>query len=52
MVMIIEGLPYFVFPEKMKSWMEKIMEMNDGALRWMGFTLMLAGLFIVYLGRR
>ena len=52
MVMIVEGLPYFIFPEKMKIWMEKIKEMNDVPLRWMGFTLMFAGLFLVYLGRR
>ena len=52
MVMIVEGLPYFIFPEKMKSWMEKIIEMHEGALRWVGFTLMLSGLLLVYLGRR
>jgi len=52
MVMIVEGLPYFIFPEKMKSWMKKIIEMHEGALRWAGFTLMLAGLLLVYLGRR
>jgi len=36
----------------MKSWMKKIIEMHEGALRWAGFTLMLAGLLLVYLGRR
>jgi uncharacterized protein YjeT (DUF2065 family) len=51
MVMIIEGLPYFAFPEKMKSWVSKIMEMPDGTLRRFGITLMLLGLFLVYLGR-
>ena len=50
--MIVEGVPYFIFPDKMKSWMEKIIEMHEGALRWVGFTLMLAGLILVYLGRR
>jgi len=50
--MIVEGLPYFIFPDKMKNWMEKIIEMHEGALRWAGFTLMLAGLLLVYLGRR
>ena len=24
MVMIVEGLPYFAFPQKMKAWMRKI----------------------------
>jgi len=52
MVMIVEGIPYFIFPEKMKGWMVKIIEMHEGALRLIGFTLMLAGLLLVYLGRR
>ncbi len=51
MVMIIEGLPYFAFPEKMKSWMQKIFEMPDEALRKFGFIIMLMGLFLVYLGK-
>jgi len=32
MVMIVEGLPYFAFPEKMKSWIEKVIEIPDGSL--------------------
>ena len=51
MVMIIEGLPYFTFPDKMKSWLLKIMETPDGGLRRLGLGLMLAGLALVYLGR-
>lgn len=51
MVMIIEGLPYFAFPEKMKLWMQKIFEMPDEALRKFGFIIMLMGLFLVYLGK-
>ena len=51
MVMIIEGLPYFAFPEKIKSWLEKINEIPDRALRGFGFMLMLTGLLLVYLGR-
>jgi uncharacterized protein len=52
MVMIIEGLPYFAFPEKMKIWVSKILEMPDGWLRRFGVVLMLAGLCLVYLGKR
>ncbi|MBU3980634.1 MAG: DUF2065 domain-containing protein [Proteobacteria bacterium] len=51
MVMIIEGLPYFAFPEKMRLWMQKIFEMPDEALRKFGFIIMLMGLFLVYLGK-
>lgn len=52
MVMIVEGLPYFASPEKMKSWIYKLTELPDGILRKFGFGLMLAGLLLVYLGRR
>jgi len=51
MVMVIEGLPYFAFPERMKFWLEKIVEMPDETLRKFGFIIMLIGLFIVYLGK-
>ena len=52
MVMIIEGVPYFVFPEKMKSWVRKVLEIPEGSLRRFGFVLMLIGLWLVYLGRK
>jgi len=52
MVMIIEGIPYFVFPEKMKSWVRKVLEIPEGSLRRFGFVLMLIGLWLVYMGRR
>jgi len=52
MVMIVEGLPYFAFPEKMKSWIEKVIEIPDGSLRKIGLILMLAGLFLIYLGKK
>ena len=52
MVMIIEGLPYFAFPEKMKFWIQKIAAMPDGSLRRFGLVLMLIGLLLVYFGRK
>ena len=51
MVMIIEGLPYFAFPEKMKNWVLKILSTPDGSLRRFGFVLMLIGLGLVYWGK-
>lgn len=50
-VMIIEGLPYFAFPERMKEVMRAVIEMPDGTLRMIGLGLMAAGLVIAYLGR-
>ncbi len=51
MVMVVEGLPYFAFPERMKFWLQKIVEMPDETLRKFGFIIMLIGLFMVYLGK-
>ena len=51
MVMIIEGLPYFAFPNKMKSWVGKIITSPDNSLRRFGLVLMVLGLSLVYLGR-
>ena len=51
MVMIVEGLPYFATPAKMKVWIAKMVELPDSTLRLTGFLLMIAGLALVYLGR-
>jgi len=51
MVMILEGFQYFAFPEKMKIWVRKVLEMPAAALRKFGFILMLTGLGLVYMGR-
>jgi uncharacterized protein len=52
MVMIIEGLPYFAFPEKMKYWVRKVLELPEGSLRRFGLVLMVMGLFLVYAGKQ
>ena len=51
MVMIVEGLPYFAAPSKIKAWVQKLVELPDSTLRVIGFLLMSAGLCLVYLGR-
>ena len=51
MVMIVEGLPYFTFPEKMKLWVQKITMTPEGSLRRFGLVLMALGLFLVYFGK-
>lgn len=52
MVMIIEGLPYFAFPEKIKGFVQKVSEMPEKSLRLFGLVLMVGGLGLVYLGNR
>jgi len=51
MVLIIEGLPYFAFPEKIKSYLLKVYETPEGTLRVLGLVSVIVGLFLVYLGR-
>jgi uncharacterized protein YjeT (DUF2065 family) len=51
MVMIVEGLPYFAAPARMKAWIEKLIQLPDSTLRLTGFLLMMAGLGMIYVGR-
>lgn len=51
MVMIIEGLPYFIAPEKMKEWLALLADILPQSLRRTGLFLMVSGLLLVYLGR-
>jgi uncharacterized protein YjeT (DUF2065 family) len=50
MVLVLEGLPYFAFPEKLKSLYLKMLETSDTNLRMVGFLAIVIGLLLVYLG--
>ena len=52
LVLIVEGLPYFAFPDKMKRWVATIQELPLSHLRLMGFVAMAVGLLLVYLFRQ
>ena len=52
MVMVVEGVPYFAFPVKMKGWVEKVLEMPEASLRRVGLVLMITGVALVYLGKK
>jgi uncharacterized protein len=49
LLLVVEGVPYFAFPDKMKKWMAMIQETPDNQLRVIGFFSMCIGLLIVYL---
>jgi len=51
LVLIVEGLPYFAFPGKMKEWMSTVREIPDSYLRAMGLLAMALGLFMAYFFR-
>ena len=50
MVLVLEGLPYFAFPEKLKSRYLRMLETADTNLRMVGFLAMVIGLLLVYFG--
>lgn len=50
-VLIIEGLPYFAFPEKIKVFLSKLQDIPDATLRILGLLSMITGLILVYFGR-
>lgn len=52
MVFILEGLPYFISPEKLKKYLIKITAVPDATLRFLGLASMIAGLILLYFGRR
>lgn len=50
-VMIIEGIPYFGMPNRVKEVASKIVTANERTLRLIGLGLMIGGLIIVAFGR-
>ena len=52
LILIVEGIPYFAFPDKMKRWMTMVQEIPDNHLRVIGFVAMCLGLLIAYLFKK
>ena len=52
MVLVIEGLPYFAFPSKIKAFLLKLPDIPDNRLRIFGIAAIAAGLVLVYFGTR
>ena len=48
LVLVIEGLPYFAFPETFKKWISQIPTIPDSQLRVFGFLAMVAGVLLLY----
>ena len=52
LVLIIEGLPYFILPEQVKEIGRKLQEIKSSSLRLFGIGLMFLGLILVYIARK
>ena len=50
MVFVIEGLPYFTFPDKIKTYLRRLTEIPDTTLRILGAVAVTLGLLLVYFG--
>jgi hypothetical protein len=51
-VLILEGMPYVVFPESMRDWLRKLSEMKTEHMRMVGLFSMSIGLIICWLVKR
>ena len=51
MVLVLEGLPWFAGPEKMKEVMKVMLEQEGALLRRFGFVMMLLGVVLVFIGK-
>ncbi|MEJ2471005.1 MAG: DUF2065 domain-containing protein [Desulfuromonadales bacterium] len=50
-VLIIEGMPWFLSPRGSKRMLGELFLLKDPALRLLGLVFMLTGLLLVYFGR-
>ena len=48
LLLIIEGLLYAVFPNRMKSMIQKMLEMNNDTLKWGGLMSAVLGFLMLW----
>jgi hypothetical protein len=48
LMLVIEGIMPFLFPELWRETFRKLVMLSDGQLRFVGITAMLAGLLLLY----
>ncbi len=48
LMLVLEGLMPFLIPAAWRETFRRLIEMNDGQLRFVGLTSMLAGLILLY----
>ncbi len=49
---ILEGIPYFIWAEKMPKFLKFMSTQPPPALRRMGLTAIILGVLVIYLARR
>lgn len=48
LMLVIEGLMPFLFPASWRAGLNKLAQFQDGQTRFIGLTLMLSGLLLIY----
>ncbi|HHD11971.1 MAG TPA: DUF2065 domain-containing protein [Deltaproteobacteria bacterium] len=48
-ILVLEGIPYFAFPSRIKRWALTIATVPDRELRIMGLVSMISGIVVLYL---
>jgi hypothetical protein len=51
LALILEGMPYFLFPRRLRELLAVLEDMPDTALRFFGLTAMCCGLLLLAAGR-
>jgi uncharacterized protein YjeT (DUF2065 family) len=51
MVFILEGLPYFAFPDKVKAYLLRLAAVPETTLRIIGSIAVAVGILLIYFGR-
>ena len=50
LLLVIEGMMPFLYPEKWQNWLRQVVEAEPTVLRWVGFVMMISGsLLLVWL---
>lgn len=48
LVLVIEGIMPFIFPLAWRAGLSKLAQLQDGQTRFLGLSLMLSGLLLIY----
>jgi uncharacterized protein YjeT (DUF2065 family) len=48
LMLVLEGMMPFLFPKVWRETLSKLAQFQDGQMRFIGLTLMLSGLLLIY----
>jgi uncharacterized protein len=48
LMLVLEGIMPFIFPREWRETLRKVAEFQDGQVRFIGLSLMLSGLLLIY----